>query len=83
MMKRSIPAGEFKAKCLGLMDELRAEGGEIVVTKRGRPVARILPPQPLEDDSYLSLVGTVHYEDEDDFVGPSGMQWPGEDDEDE
>lgn len=40
---RNIPAGEFKAKCLALMDEIHASGKGIIVTKRGRPVARVLP----------------------------------------
>ena len=44
--QRTIPAGEFKAKCLKLMDEIAREGGELVITKRGKPVARLLPPEP-------------------------------------
>jgi prevent-host-death family protein len=40
---RTIPAGEFKAKCLALMDEVEASGETIIVTKRGKPVARLLP----------------------------------------
>ncbi len=35
---RFIKASEFKAKCLKLMDEIAADGGEIVITKHGRPV---------------------------------------------
>lgn len=40
---REIPAGEFKARCLALMDEVQRSGGEYVITKRGVPVARLLP----------------------------------------
>ena len=40
---RTIPAGEFKAKCLALMDEVQAGGEPIIVTKRGKPVVRITP----------------------------------------
>ena len=40
---REIPAGEFKAKCLKLMDEVAATGEELVITKRGKPVARLVP----------------------------------------
>lgn len=36
-------AGEFKAHCLALMDDVQASGSEIVITKRGRPVARLVP----------------------------------------
>lgn len=38
---RTIPAGEFKAKCLALMDEVARTGEAVVITKRGKPVARL------------------------------------------
>jgi prevent-host-death family protein len=43
MKTRLIGATEFKAKCLALLDEIEEEGGTIIVTKRGRPVATIGP----------------------------------------
>ena len=43
---RTIPAGEFKAKCLQLMDEVNETGMPIIITKRGRPVSRLVPPEP-------------------------------------
>jgi prevent-host-death family protein len=39
----TISAAEFKARCLELMDTVAATGASIVVTKRGRPVARLSP----------------------------------------
>ena len=44
-----ISATEFKAKCLQLLDEVQRSGQELVVSKRGRPVARVIaekPPKP-------------------------------------
>ena len=41
--QRTIPAGEFKNRCLALMDEVNETGAEIVITKRGRPVSRLVP----------------------------------------
>ena len=38
-----IKASEFKAKCLKLMDQVAETGEEIVVTKNGRPVSRLVP----------------------------------------
>ena len=38
-----IAAGEFKARCLKLMDEVQATGEEVVITKRGKPVAKLVP----------------------------------------
>ena len=40
---RTIKASEFKAKCLALMDEVAESGEEIVITKRGKPVAKLTP----------------------------------------
>jgi prevent-host-death family protein len=43
MGTRYVSATEFKAKCLGLIDELESKGETITVTKRGRPVAVVSP----------------------------------------
>ena len=40
---RTIKASEFKAKCLKLMDEVADGGAEIIITKNGRPVSRLVP----------------------------------------
>ncbi|OFW13828.1 MAG: hypothetical protein A3F70_00580 [Acidobacteria bacterium RIFCSPLOWO2_12_FULL_67_14] len=40
---RPIAAAEFKATCLTLMDRVRERGVEYVVTKHGRPVAKLVP----------------------------------------
>lgn len=40
---RTIKASEFKANCLKLMDEVADSGEEIVITKNGRPVSRLVP----------------------------------------
>lgn len=38
-----IPAGQFKAECLKLMDQVEKTREPIVITKRGRPVAQLAP----------------------------------------
>lgn len=48
-----IPAARFKAQCLDLLDRVRDERRSIVVTKRGKPVARVVP----FDDEPESIVG--------------------------
>jgi prevent-host-death family protein len=50
-MPRKIPAAEFKAHCLALLDNVDAEG--IVITKHGRPVAKLMPL----DSSPAELIG--------------------------
>lgn len=44
--ERVVGAGEFKARCLALLDEVAGRRTEIVVTKRGVPVARVVPVAP-------------------------------------
>jgi len=39
----TITATEFKAKCLALIDEVQEKGGELIISKHGLPVARLLP----------------------------------------
>jgi len=43
---RTISATEFKAKCLGLLDDVQKTGGEIVITKHGKPVAKLVAAAP-------------------------------------
>ena len=46
-----MAAGEFKAKCLALMDEVARTGEEIVITKRGKPVAKLeAVAQPADEE---------------------------------
>ena len=40
---KKVKASVFKARCLGLMDEVANSGEEIVVTKNGKPVSRLVP----------------------------------------
>ncbi len=59
-MKR-MNASDFKAKCLALLDEIAATGEEILILKRGKPVAKVVAAYP-EDGPYPQdfLKGTVH-----------------------
>lgn len=57
---RHVPAAEFKAKCLEFMDVVRETGAEYVVTKHGRPVARLVPCEAAERAPLFgSMRGTV------------------------
>jgi prevent-host-death family protein len=70
---REIPAGEFKARCLALMDEVQRSGGEYVITKRGVPVARLLPASAERRPLLGSLKGTVTTLG--DIVSPTDAPW--------
>jgi prevent-host-death family protein len=41
--KRVMAAGRFKAECLAVLDRVAETGEPVVVTKRGRPVAEVVP----------------------------------------
>ncbi|HEV2619038.1 MAG TPA: type II toxin-antitoxin system prevent-host-death family antitoxin [Acidobacteriaceae bacterium] len=45
-----VAAGKFKAQCLGLLDEVEAKRTGVVVTKNGRPVARVVPMPLVAED---------------------------------
>ena len=70
---RTIKASEFKATCLKLMDEVAMYGEEIIITKNGRPTARLVayrekPPTLYGiDRGKLEMVG--------DLVSPLDVDW--------
>lgn len=66
MVMKEIAVSEFKARCLGLLAEVATTGEEIVVTKRGTPVARVVSIEPAS-----SLEGSVKYlVDDDELLAP-------------
>ncbi len=66
--KEEIPAGEFKARCLRLLDHVAETKTELIVTKRGRPVARVVP---LEEARPLR--GSIVRQE--DLIGPIDEEW--------
>jgi len=67
---RQMPAGEFKAKCLSVLDQVQRTGKAVVVTKRGRPVAQLVP---LPSNDSGSLLGSLVHED--DLLSPIDAEW--------
>jgi prevent-host-death family protein len=67
-----VPAGVFKARCLQLLDDVAEKRHTLVVTKRGRPVARV-SPVPEEGD----FVGSMRETGEilGDIVSPLDVEW--------
>ena len=57
-----ITATEFKAKCLKLMDEVAKTHEPVIVTKRGKPVAKLVPVEPEEEQQpryFGCMAGTI------------------------
>jgi prevent-host-death family protein len=65
MKTRVVSATEFKAKCLGLLEEVDRTGGTITITKRGRPLAKVAPVRKQRWKSPEgSLAGKVYISDD-------------------
>ncbi len=54
-----MAAGEFKAQCLAVMDQVRETGEPVLITKHGKPVAKLVPAQPNADDIFGYMAGKV------------------------
>lgn len=69
---KEIAISEFKAKCLGIMEEVRKTRTSIRVTRFGKPVAEVIPPtvENATGRRLGSMVGTA--EILGDIVGPTG-----------
>jgi len=70
----TIPAGEFKARCLQIMDDVAETHDEVIITKYGRPVAKLVPVEDDFSDSLGAMAGTVIYLEED-LVSPDHQAW--------
>ncbi len=54
---KKMAAGSFKIHCLSVMDEVEAKRETIVITKRGKSVAKLVPADEDADDIYDFLAG--------------------------
>ena len=59
MDKRYVAAAEFKANCLRLMDEVAQQRRPITITKRGKPVAKLVPAETNAIDLFGRMAGTI------------------------
>jgi len=69
-----VSAGEFKAKCLKMMDDVQNRHLRITVTKRGKPVAELVPiASAARKGAFGVLAGTVT--ENGDIIEPTGEAW--------
>ncbi len=68
-----IKASEFKARCLKLLDEVAETGREIIITKNGRPVSRLVPH--VERPKTLSGIDNGKVEILGDIIEPIDVEW--------
>ena len=70
----NMPAGVFKAKCLQLMDDVQKHHHEIVITKFGKPVAKLVPVEEIKPRSAFGYMkGSIKILG--DIVSPTGEVW--------
>ena len=56
---RKMAAGYFKARCLKVMDEVRSTREPVTITKKGRPVAKLVPADVPPDEIFGCLKGEI------------------------
>jgi prevent-host-death family protein len=56
---RTISAGDFKTHCLRIMEEVRRRRETVVITKRGVPVAKVVPAEEPGKDVFGCMAGTA------------------------
>jgi prevent-host-death family protein len=69
--EQTISATQFKAQCLGLIDQVARTGRELVITKHKQRLVRVVPAEPA-----VSLRGSVRYlVDDDELISPLSEHW--------
>jgi prevent-host-death family protein len=68
---RQMAAGEFKAQCLAVMDEVAATREPVVITKRGEPVAKLVPVEKTSRKKLMGRLVGVLPPSKDDLTQPT------------
>jgi prevent-host-death family protein len=67
---KTMPAGSFRVHCLRVMDEVQSRRESIIITKRGKPVAKLVPVEQEKDDIFGFMKGKGTIEIKGDIVSP-------------
>jgi len=70
---QTIKASVFKAKCLHLMDMVNQSGEEIIITKNGKPVSRLVPYRKQIDTLFGLHKGSI--KSNDSLISPIDEEW--------
>jgi prevent-host-death family protein len=73
MAQKTIGAAQFKEKCLSILDRLSPEG--IIVTKHGKPVAKVVPIEAASSSLIGSLEGKIRIKGD---ILSTGIEWDAE-----
>jgi prevent-host-death family protein len=66
---KTIAAGSFKVHCLAIMDEVQSKRQAVLITKRGKPVAKLVPVENAKDDIFGFYKGKIKING--DIVSPA------------
>jgi prevent-host-death family protein len=72
-MAQYIQAGKFKAQCLKLMDKVQKTKRRIIITKRNKPIAQLIPIEESEGTLFGKMKGTIHVKG--DIISPIDEVW--------
>ncbi|HLI33511.1 MAG TPA: type II toxin-antitoxin system prevent-host-death family antitoxin [Terriglobia bacterium] len=71
---KTLSASEFKTRCLKILDELEPQG--IIITKRGQPIAKVLPMRRVQfQELYGSMKGKIKVKGD---IFSTGIKWNAE-----
>lgn len=56
---KEMPAGKFKTHCLRVMEDVKKYRTPVVITKKGRPVAKLVPPDEPATDVFGCMAGSA------------------------
>lgn len=74
--ERIIPAGKFKAECLQLMNYVNEKHTTILITKRGVPIAKLVPIEKEPINLFGALKGSLKIKE--DIIMPIDEEWDAE-----
>lgn len=70
---KTVPAGQFKTHCLSLLNEVTKTHESLIITKYGKPVARVVPFLPASESGENPLKNSIVFEK--DLIGPIDVAW--------
>ncbi len=70
---KTIKASEFKAKCLGIMNEVADTGEPVIITKNSKPISKLVPCYQKPASLFGLHRGII--KSHDDLIAPSGDVW--------
>ena len=72
-MTEYVKAGRFKAECLKIMDRVKRTRRKVVITKRNKPVAQLVPVEQESPEIFGKMKGTIHFKE--DIIEPIDEVW--------